>query len=67
MRRRAIISILISFILAMNLMTGCDGADAKDESAGENPDAEEASDKEKDAYDEYIKNALSSVSGNKPA
>ncbi len=67
MRRRTFISFFISCILAVNLMTGCDGADEKDGSTGETGDTAEATDKEKDAYDQYIKDALSSVNGNKPA
>ncbi len=67
MRRRAIISILISCVLAMNLMVGCDGADGNSETSSDTPDSGEASDKEKDEYEQYIKDALSSVGGNAPS
>ena len=50
----------------MNLMVGCDSADGKAETSADAPDGGEASDKEKDAYDQYIKDALSSVGGNAP-
>ena len=66
MRRRIFFSIIISCILAMNLMVGCDSADGKAETSADAPDGGEASDKEKDAYDQYIKDALSSVGGNAP-
>ena len=45
-------------------MSGCDGSDANPESSANAADPNEASDKEKDDYDRYIEDALSTVKNN---
>ena len=67
MRRFVFLSIGI-ICLIMCLLSACSSGDAEDVPGAANASAEEGAeteDKPKDAYDEYIRNAIASVDGNK--